>query len=228
MKSLGQGIWIFDGGTVSFCGMPYSTRMTVVRLASGQLWIHSPVALTPGLRLELDAMGPVAYLVAPNALHHLFLADWQQVYPRAALFGTEELIRKRPDLKFSGELNAGDYFPWTGDIDQLLFTGSSAMEECVFFHKPSSTLILTDLVENFAPEKLSPWQRVMARAVGIVAPNGKTPLDWRLSFLFGKREARRHMLRILSWSPRSVVMAHGEVVEDGGVDFLKRSFSWLL
>lgn len=228
MKELGSGIWIFEGGVVSFFAMPYSTRMTVVRLSTGQLWIHSPIALTPALRLEIDALGDVAYLVAPNALHHLFLGDWQQVYPRAKSYGTEEVIQKRQDLRFDGELNAADHYPWGEEIEQVLFTGSKAMEECVFFHKASGTLVVTDLVENFSPNVFKPWQRVLARGVGILAPNGKMPVDWRLSFMFGKKEARGHLQHILGWCPKTVVMAHGEVIENDGVDFLKKSFDWLL
>lgn len=228
MKEFDKGIWISEGSVVPFYGMPYSTRMTVVRLASGRLWVHSPVDLNPGLRLELDALGNVSYLVAPNALHHLFLNDWQQVYPGAKTYGTKEVIHKRGDLEFTGELKAGELYPWSDDIEQLLFTGSKAMEECVFFHKASGTLIVTDLIENFSPSVFKPWQRVIARGVGILAPNGKMPLDWRLSFMFGKREARSHLEHMLGWQPRSVVMAHGEVIENEGVDFLKKSFSWLM
>ncbi|GAK88043.1 hypothetical protein JCM19238_5653 [Vibrio ponticus] len=72
----------------------------------------------------------------------------------------------------------------------MLFTGSAVMQESVFFHQASRTLIVTDLIENFAPQHFSPLQRNIAKVVGILAPNGKMPLDWRLTFQFNKAEAK--------------------------------------
>ena len=102
------------------------------------------------------------------------------------------------------------------------------MEECVFYHKGSSTLIVTDLVENFPGQDFNYWQRVIAKGVGILAPNGKMPLDWRLSFMFGKTDARTHINRLLAWDPKILVMSHGEIVKENANKFLARSFEWLI
>ena len=102
------------------------------------------------------------------------------------------------------------------------------MEECVFYHNSSSTLIVTDLVENFSGQDFNCWQRAVAKGVGILAPNGKTPLDWRLSFMFGKTDARKHLNRLLSWNPKILVMAHGEIITENADKFLKQSFKWLM
>ncbi len=75
------------------------------------------------------------------------------------------------------------------------------MEECVFYHRLSKTLIVTDLVENFSGQDFNYWQRFVAKGgAGILAPNGKMPLDWRLSFMFSKQEARKHLNKLLSWN----------------------------
>ncbi len=102
------------------------------------------------------------------------------------------------------------------------------MEECVFYHSGSSTLIVTDLVENFSGQDFNYWQRVVAKGVGILVPNGKMPLDWRLSFIFGKADARKHINRLLSWNPQILVMAHGEIVHENADKFLQQSFKWLV
>lgn len=102
------------------------------------------------------------------------------------------------------------------------------MEECVFYHRRSKTLIVTDLVENFSGQNFNYWQRFVAKGAGILAPNGKMPLDWRLSFMFSKQEARKHLNKLLSWKPNILVMAHGEIVLDNADEFLQRSFKWLV
>lgn len=38
-----RDIWIADGASVSFFGFPYPTRMTIVRLADGSLWVRSRI-----------------------------------------------------------------------------------------------------------------------------------------------------------------------------------------
>ncbi|MFC3216788.1 DUF4336 domain-containing protein [Comamonas sp. JC664] len=72
---------------ISVHGLPVRTRMTVVRLPGGALWLHSPIAPAPTLRAALDALGDVRWIVAPNRMHHLFAGAWQAHYPLAALWG---------------------------------------------------------------------------------------------------------------------------------------------
>ncbi|KXF83257.1 DUF4336 domain-containing protein [Enterovibrio coralii] len=228
MEKLSEDIWLFEGHSVQFMGLPFSTRMTVVRLSNGDLWIHSPISLSETLQEQVERLGQVKYLIAPNHLHHLFLPDWISVYPDAELYGTKEVIKKRRDLVFTGSLNDSHNWAWGSDIDQELFSGSPLMEECVFFHKGSRTLIVADLVENFSGKEFNYWQRVVAKGVGILAPNGKMPLDWRLSFMFGKNDARRHLDRLLAWELDRLVMSHGEIVKEDAKTFLVRSFEWLV
>lgn len=227
MEKLAHEIWIFDGSSVKFLGLPFSTRMTVVRLSSSELWIHSPIKLSKAIIDQIGSLGNVKYLIAPNHLHHLFLHEWIATYPSAEVYGTNEVIKKRKDLSFNGSLNQPQSWDWESAIDQELFSGSPLMEECVFFHKTSSTLIVTDLIENFSGNDFNCWQRVLAKSAGILAPNGKMPLDWRLSFILGKLDARRHLDRILSWKPQILVMSHGEIVRKNAGKFLERAFKWL-
>ncbi|MBJ7554515.1 DUF4336 domain-containing protein [Marinomonas spartinae] len=227
MEKLADGIWIFNGDSVQFLGLPFSTRMTVVRLTSGELWVHSPIKLSDSIKAQLDGLGRVKYLIAPNHLHHLFLPEWIAFYPNAEVYGTNEVIKKRRDISFHGSLNTIQDWAWGSDIEQELFSGSPLMEECVFYHTGSGTLIVTDLVENFSGKDFTYWQRGIAKCVGILAPNGKTPLDWRLSFIFGKSDARKHFKRLFDWCPKILVMSHGEIVRENADQFLAESFKWL-
>ncbi|GAB3023097.1 DUF4336 domain-containing protein [Bowmanella dokdonensis] len=227
LKALARDLWIHDGPAVPFYGLPYSTRMTVVRLKDGSLWIHSPAQLSDSLTTAIDALGPICHLIAPNKLHHLSLADWQRRYPQAGAYGAPGLAEKRPDLAFDGILTDSPPSAWQGQIDQHIFKGSAVMMEAVFFHPPSRTLILTDLVENFPRDYFHGWRRWAARLSGILAPNGRTPLDWRLSFLFNKSQARQSLQQLYDWRPERILLAHGQWIEKDAMAFLRRSFSWL-
>jgi hypothetical protein len=138
------------------------------------------------------------------------------------------LAEKRGDIAFDAQLETGAPEAWVGEIDQTIFCGSPAMEEVVFFHQASKTLILGDLIENFPQGHFTGSRKLLAKAAGILSPNGKTPLDWRLTFTFGKTAARESLQEMLAWNPDNVVMAHGECIEGNGTQALRRSFSWLL
>ncbi|PIE47909.1 MAG: hypothetical protein CSA42_01350 [Gammaproteobacteria bacterium] len=227
MINFDENVWIFDGEAVNFYSFPFTTRMTIVVLSNGDLWVHSPIKLTPDLQDQVDSLGKVTYLIAPNHLHHLFLEEWQKAYPDSLMYGTKQVIKKRDDISFDGVLDDMSNTPWEEDINQLLFTGSSAMQECVFFHKKTRVLIVTDLIENFSPEALPFFKRQIAKLGGVIAPNGKMPADWRLSFYFRKKEARKHIEKILSWKPKKIILSHGEMIQENAEEFLRRSFQWV-
>ena len=149
LQPFGPDIWIAEGPVASFHGFPYSTRMAVIRLSDGSLFVWSPVALSTALRAAVDALGPVRHLVSPNALHHLFLAEWTSAYPEARLYASPRLRRKRRDLSFNAELGDAPEPAWAGDIDQVVVHGSFALTEIVFFHRHSRTALFADLIQIF-------------------------------------------------------------------------------
>ncbi|MGH7813718.1 MAG: DUF4336 domain-containing protein [Candidatus Binataceae bacterium] len=232
LQPLGENLWVADGPIVDFYSFPYSTRMAVARLSSGALWIWSPIPLADPLRAELAALGRPAHLVSPNKIHHLFLGEWKKTFPNAKLWGLPSVIRKRPDLNFTGALADDPPEEWRGEIDQTVFRGSPAMDEVVFFHRASRTAIFADLIENFSMEFLRTtpgwkgWRTAVAKLWKITEPHGYAPLEWRLSFI-RRAPARAALARVLGWAPVNAVMAHGTIQRGNAVEFIRKSFTWL-
>lgn len=227
LKKISENIWIIDGDAVPFFGMPYTTRTTIIRLFNGDLWIHSPLKISKKLIEEITELGNIRYLIAPNKLHHLFLLDWLEIFSDAVCYAPPGLSKKRPDISFFKDLGMQSEDEWKDEIIQTIFKGSPVMEEAVFFHRDSKTLILTDLIENFKPESFNWWQRILAKFTGILAPNGKTPIDWRLTFFIGKKQAKQSLSILMDWKPENIIVAHGECVFGNGIDFMNKSFSWI-
>jgi hypothetical protein len=226
LEPFGAEIWIAEGPVVSFYGFPYPTRMAAIRLGDGSLFVWSPIALTPQLKQAVDALGPVAHVVSPNKIHHLFMGAWQDAYPSAKLYASPGLPAKRRDLRFESVLNDTAPAAWSADIDQVEMGGSWALNEIVFLHRKSRTAIFADLIENFRPGWFKGWKGWLAKLDGIVMPDGGAPREWRLTF--AKKTARAAMARILAWQPEQVVMAHGEMTRTDGTAFIRKSFRWLL
>ena len=226
-----DSLWLAEGGLVSFYGFPYPTRSVIARLENGGLWVWSPVALTDELQTEVEALGPVAHLISPNKLHYLYLRDWQQVWPEAKLWGPASTLRKCRALNFEAPLTDEAPQAWQGQIDQFWFRGSKAMDEIVFFHRPSSTAIIGDLSENFSEEFLQKhwgWlSRRVAKLWRITEPWGHAPLELRLSWT-DKAPARRALAALLAKEPERVIMAHGEWQRQDGRAYLEKAFTWLM
>ncbi|VAW44363.1 hypothetical protein MNBD_GAMMA04-1755, partial [hydrothermal vent metagenome] len=129
LQKIDNDIWIYDGSTVSWYGMPYTTRMTVVRLNNGDIWIHSPEKIVEGLIAEIKTLGEIKYLVSPNKIHHLFVQDWMELFPKAKSFSAPGLQEKRKDVIFHCKLTDQAVSEWNNEIDQLIFKGSKAMDE---------------------------------------------------------------------------------------------------
>ena len=142
----GEDLYFADGPAVSFFGFPYPTRMAVARLSSGNTWVWSPIALTEKLIRAVEAIGPVRYIVSPNKLHHLALSQWRHRWPEARIYAPPGLARRRQKLALDAELGDAPDPQWAADIDQVIFRGSFAMEEVVFFHRRSRTAIFGDLL----------------------------------------------------------------------------------
>jgi len=227
LRQFGPEIWVAEGPVVSFYGFPYPTRMAVIRLSDGDLFVWSPIALSDSLRVSIDALGLIRHLVAPNSLHHLFLREWQSAYPRARLYGSPRLRRKRKDLTFAAELRDAPEPAWAADVDQVVLHGSFALTEVVFFHRSSHTALFADLIQNFPRDWFKGWRGVVARFDGIVAPTPGTPRDWRASFL-NRRAARAALAQVLAWPIERVVIAHGELPTADAAAFVRRSLAWLL
>lgn len=162
LKPVGEDLWMADGPIVrmAYLGLsfPFPTRMVVSRLANGDLFLWSPTQPDGGLRAEIDALGPVRHLVSPNKIHYAHIAAWKRIYPEATAWASpgvrERAASQGLDDSFEADLGDLPEEVWRGDLDQFVFRGSHFLEEVVYFHRRTRTLILDDLIENFEAAKL--------------------------------------------------------------------------
>ena len=223
LRPLAPGLWVAER-PLRFLGMELGARMSVLRLGDGGLLLHSPVRLDPHLRAELDGLGPVRALVAPNRFHHLFVADYLAAFPDARGYAAPGLERKRADLGFYDVLDDEPPPLWAGRLDQLVFRAMPILNEVVFFHPATRTLIVTDLVFNVQRAE-SAIDRVLLRLDGVYRRVAIGRVERR--FVRDRRAARAAIDRVLAWDFDRLVLAHGDVLEHGGREALRAAFAWL-
>ncbi len=228
LRAFAQNVWIADGPTVRDFGVLFTTRMMVVKLNDGSVWLNSPVPVPFDTLKRITALGPVSYLVAATPRHVWRLDGWHTLFPEAQLWAprTTPFTLKKGRLPFSGVLSDVPYHGWADDFDQLAFKGNPLIEEVLFFHKASRTVILDDLIQNHPRMKGKPLLNAVFKLEGVAYPQGGVPLDIRLTFT-NRNLARQSLEKLLSWDFDKLIIAHGVCIEKDAKPFVERAFRWL-
>ena len=227
ITEIDENIWTVDGPDVVFTGITMNTRMTVVQLADGRLWIHSPVQLNDAVAAFLEGLGgQIAALVAPNKFHYLFIDPWRRKYADAVIFAHEDLKKKVKSLAQSEALTNTAPPAYASDIDQVLFSGNPAFREAVLFHRASASVIFTDLMQNLDTKDAGLFARLYAKFDGVASPDGGVPRLYK--WLSTNKHADRKALETMkAWAPKHVLFCHGPPIDLDVAELLDREFSYL-
>lgn len=223
-RQLDSDVWFLDK-PFAMMGIELGGRMTVVKLLDGSLLMVSPVKLTADDRAELDRIGPVRFIVAPNLVHHLYVGDAKLSYPDAKIYVPPGLTDKRKDLRPDGTLSDTPPPPLAAEFETILVEGMPRVSEVVFFHKKSRTLIQTDLVFNLtqAPTILSKIFFFLNGALG-----GVRATRFLRSTIADKAATRRSIEKILAWDFDRMIVTHGDVVRSGAKAEFAAAYQFLL
>lgn len=199
------------------------TRMTVIELEEGGLLVYSPISLSAEVAAEVEGLGRVRHIVAPNLTHHLYAGEWKEACPEALLHGAPGLSKRRPDLSIDRVLGEGADEALPKDVETVFLSGTM-LGETLFFHPRSRTLLVADTLENFGASSHWPT-RIYLRFAGILGKPGlSAPLRWMFR---DKKAARRAIDEALGWDFDRIIVAHGDVIESGGKEIFRRAYTWL-
>jgi Domain of unknown function (DUF4336) len=205
----------WQGGLV-----PIPIRMTVFRLADGRLVLHSPIELSPALRAELEALGPVGFLVIPR-MHGKYAEAAARLYPQAQLIAAPSPPRKRESLAWSGSLADEPLAAWGREIETHLVRGFR-LDEVVLFHRPTRTLVISDLC-FYVDRSDSAYARFFFRANGMWKHFGPSRIIRALG-VSDRAALRESLEHICAWNFERIVPAHGIVIEKDGPAALREAW----
>ncbi|KAB5560205.1 beta-lactamase-like protein [Coniochaeta sp. 2T2.1] len=231
-------------------------RATVVKLTSGNLAVFSPVALTPSVRKHISTLGTgqVAYIIAPDMEHHIFVSDWAQAFPGAKIIGPEGLPEKRAKVHndpkighepFAVVFKAGPTKEQTTisaefDADfEYEYVDAHANKELVFLYKPDKVVIEADLLfnlpakEQYSRVKDAGKEGTLSRFFsGVQSTQGEATKMKRLNWYViskGDREGfNKSIKRIDAWDFDTIVPCHGETIVGDGKQVFRKVFEWHL
>ena len=222
LESIAPGVWVAHYPHV-YMGLHIGTRMSIVRLTDGSLVVYSPIPIDATLKEEIDALGPVAHIVAPSRFHHVYFGDFAAAYPHAKKHGCKGLEAKRPDLSFDAWLGDAPDPTWGSELEPVTIAGQ-VLEETEIFHHPSRTLITVDLIQNF--DSSEHWAtRQYLKVAGI---HRKVGVSRPVRLMYRDRSlSRRTIDELVARRPEAITLAHGRPILERATEELRNAYAWL-
>lgn len=221
-RAVADGLWVVARKIRLPGGITIATNMTVVRLRSGLL-VYSPFRLDAPMRADLAGMGHVAHLVAPSSFHYLYLGQYRDAFPEAAVYLCPALRERRPGVGAGTVLGEEPPPAWEGELDVAVLGPSRGVSEVVLLHRATRTLIVTDLAFNMqsAQRRLDRWYWQMS---GVWQRFGPTKLVHHVLLRDADR-VRPFLARVLAWDFDRIVVSHGDVVARDGHAIFRSAFA---
>ena len=211
MKQLAENLWTLHY-SLPLLGDYLGRNVTLIRLSSGDLIIHSTAPFTPEDVADIKAVGRPAYLVEAYNKHDTFAKEGREAFPDVpylAPAGFSEVT------KFPTALLDPAPAAWAGQVDILELAGKPSDPEFVMLHRASRTLIVADLLFNVSKEaplgpRIFGWAAVRSQDHEPGLPRPEThAVEDQVAF-------RASMQTILNWDFDRIIVGHGEVIEHDG------------
>jgi hypothetical protein len=218
MKAVAENLWI-QQFPLSMLGGHQGRVVTVIRLASGKLIILSTAPFTSADVAAIEALGTPAWLVDAMLRHDTFVQDGRAAFPGIPYlvpegFSAPAHVETQPLLPAPAE--------WLPEVRVLLIEGMPQVHEHVFLHVPSRTLIVADLVFNFAPS--SGWTSFFRQTLMGVKAHPDSARLFPLQ-IKDRTAYDRSVRELLSWDFDRIIVGHREPVESGGKAGLEQALA---
>lgn len=222
LRKIAENLWVAEQDLV-LAGINMGARMTLVRLSNGDIWINSPIRISgTKLKSQIQEIGSVKYIVAPNNFHSAFLSDCSKNFPTAEVWATSSVQKKRNRINFSETLSGSGTYPWNEEILTCGVEGMPWFQEHVFFHRSSNTLILTDMLFNHQGREHL-WERIFCKIN--CCGSAHRPSRIFRSFIFDRKKFAKSLLPLFTLEKIDhIIIAHGELIHSDCLMVFKNAF----
>jgi hypothetical protein len=200
-------------GTIKMPLGRFPRRMTVMSLAAGGTAVWSAIPLDETGMAQIEALGPVRFIIVPNAGHRLDLKPWSERYPHAQVISPPSA---RAAVAEVAPVHATMDVIHDAAIEFQIVAGTKADEFALVVRRADgATLILNDILANVQhPDGLG--AKVMARVMAFGVDRPRTSRPVRRMFV---AEPKKVAQQFRDWAAihglRRIIVSHGDVVEQG-------------
>jgi hypothetical protein len=214
VQQLAENLWLLRY-PLRFLGMQIGRNVTVVRVASGAVVIHSTANFTADDQQRIRGLGEPKWLLEATKFHDSFSRAGRAAFPELAYLVPEE-------FPHAEKLNAQPLTApaeWGDELQVRRIEGMPSVQEHAFFHAPSRTLIVADLVFNFG-EDAPRWTKFLARHFMRLPNLSGMSLAFRW-MIRDKTAFLRSIAEIMRWDFDRVIVGHGEIIQSGGKERIR-------
>lgn len=207
MQQIAENVWILRY-SLPLLGHDLGRVVTLIRLRSGKLVIHSTAPFSAEDVAAIGQLGEPTWLVDATLFHDSFAKEAQRAFPKLLYLAPPrfEEVATVETLPLAPAPNE-----WAGELEVIPLAGMPKVQEHVLFHLPSRTLIVCDFFFNFGVSG-SAWRRFVVRHVMRLQKGIGMSLFFRL--MIRDRAAFRESVRpILALNFDRIIVGHGDVIE---------------
>ena len=207
-REIAPGVAIMQYPLRAF-GIDFRRYVTLLRLTDGRLVIHSTAPFTAEDVEAIRRFGEPSWLVEATLMHDSFARQASAAFPHVPYLAPASFAKLSgvPTLPF-------DPPPpdWAGEIEVLKIDGLRKINEHVFFHLGSHTLVLADLLFHFHADSRG-WSRFFAQRIMRLPQLSGISAFFRLMIRDQKAFALS-MEKISQWDFDQIVVGHGEPIQN--------------
>lgn len=231
LRSISENLFVLESAN-RYLGLEIGLRMTIIRSEKG-LIIISPIRSSATIESQIQLLGRVVAIIAPNVMHHGHIKQWSEIYPEALVLVPSSLNSLYADLSMVQDLSASTIAEHIPDLESTELKGLCTMtpkgivylQEFVFFHSESRSLILTDSAFSFhRGSRLK--TRMFGTFLGMHGRLSSSRLERIASW--NKDPLRASVLSVCRWHFDRIIVAHGRVLEDAGHKEFLKAFKWVI
>lgn len=217
LRAIADNMWVVDG-TIQMPPGPLPRRMTIARVASGDLVVFSAIALDDAAWAEVEQLGRPTFLVVPNAFHREDAPKWKARYPEMRVVAPER-ARTAVDEVLRVDDIVGDF----GDpnVRFIPVAGTQGESALIVRHRSGATLVVNDLIANVQDSR--GIMRLVLTLMGFAGSRPQVPR------MFKKRaieDADLVAQQFREWAATPdlarIVVSHGSIIEDAPSLVLQR------
>ena len=210
MKPIAENLWTLQY-PLTMLGAHINRPVTIIRLSSGKLVIHSTAPFSSEDVAAIHALGEPGWLVEATNVHDTFAKEGHAAFPDIPFLAPEGFSER---AEVPAQPLTSTPAEWADELAFLELAGkANPMREHVFLHRPSRTLIEADLAFHVTSEA-SLGLRLYAGAALVGGKDHDTAMPRAERWGIQNKVAFEHSLEaVMAWDFDRVIVGHGDVPE---------------
>lgn len=217
LMKIGNGLWCREG---EWRKTPTKRRMTVMKLSDGSLAIHNAFQLKDEDYKKIEELGVVSSIIVPNVFHNSEAFVFKNRFPNAKVYAPKDMLEKVEGCV--GVLPIELFASQNPEVACIAIQGLRLLKEIVFVHKPSQTLVLTDLAFNLQ-KPLTGITKAFFKLNDAYQKFGPSRV-FRYLFLKDKKAFKVSVQDIRAQKFDNIIVNHGDVIVGNGHTLFAQAF----